>query len=88
MDLRREQQVCIITFDNLEKSATETLTVTQQAFGDQILSRTRVFQWHARFETDRTSADDDEHTGRPKSCTTPDTVARIQELVSGSTSVH
>jgi hypothetical protein len=53
----------------------------QQAFGDQILSRTKVFQWHARFKTDRTSADDDEHTGRPTSCTVPAIVARIQEIV-------
>jgi len=53
----------------------------QQAFGDQSLSRAQVFQWHARFKTGRTSVDDDEHTGRPRSCTTPETVARIQELV-------
>jgi len=40
-----------------------------------------VFQWHARFKTGRTSVDDDEHTGRPTSCTTSETVARIQELI-------
>ena len=28
-----------------------------------------------------TSVDDDEHTGRPTSCTTPETLARIQDLV-------
>ena len=53
----------------------------QQAFGDQNLSRVQVFQWHAQFKTIRTSVDNDEHTGRPISCTTPETVARIQELV-------
>ena len=53
----------------------------QQGFGDQSLSRTQVFQWHARFKTGCTSVDDDEHTGRTRSCTTPETVARIQELV-------
>jgi len=53
----------------------------QQGFGDQSLSRTWVFQWHARFKTGRTSVDDDEHTGRSTSCTTPETVARIQELI-------
>jgi hypothetical protein len=45
----------------------------QQAFGDQILSRTQVFQWHARFKTSSTSVNDDEHTGRPTSYTTTDT---------------
>jgi transposase len=53
----------------------------QQAFGDQILSRTQVFQWHARFKTGGTSVDDDKHTGKPTRCPTPETVARIEELV-------
>jgi len=53
----------------------------QQAFEDQSLSRAQVFQWHAPFKTGRTSVDDDEHTGRSISCTTPETVVRIQELV-------
>jgi len=53
----------------------------QQGFGDQSLSRTQVFQWHTRFKTSHTSVDDDEHTGRPTSCTTPETVARIQEVI-------
>ena len=39
-----------------------------------------MVQWHARFKTGRTSVDDDKHTGRPRSCTSPETVARIQEL--------
>jgi len=53
----------------------------QQGFEDQSLSRTQVFQWHTRFKTGHTSVDDDEHTGRPTSCTTPETVARIQQLI-------
>jgi len=59
----------------------ETLEMVQQDFGDQSLSRAQVFQWHARFKTGRTSVDDDEGTGRTTSCTTPETVARIQELL-------
>jgi hypothetical protein len=35
---------------------------------------------HARFKAGRTSVDDDEHTGRTPSCTTPETAARIQEI--------
>jgi hypothetical protein len=81
MDQRKEQGVCLKFCANLGESATETLTVIQQALWDQILSRKQVFQWHARFKTGRTSVDDDEHTGRPTSCTTPETIARIQGLV-------
>jgi hypothetical protein len=35
------------------------LTMIQQAFGDQILSRTQVFQWHAWFKTGHTLVDND-----------------------------
>jgi len=81
MDQRKEQRVCIKFCAHLGKSATENLKMIQKGFGDQSLSRTRVFQWHTRFKTGRTSVDDDEHTERPTSCTTPETVARIQELI-------
>jgi hypothetical protein len=80
MDQRKEQRVCMKFCTDLGKSAMETLTVIQQAFGDQILSLMRVFQLHARFKTGRTSVDD-EHTERPTSRTTPETVARIQGLI-------
>jgi hypothetical protein len=66
MDQRKEQQVCIKFCVNLGKSAMETLTRIQQAFRDQILSRTQVFQWHALFKTGCTSVDDAEHTGDPQ----------------------
>jgi len=81
MDQRKEQQVCIKFCANLGKSATETLIMIQQAFWEQSLSRAQVFKWHAPFKTSHTSVDDDEHTGRPRSCTTPETVAQIQELI-------
>ena len=81
MDQRKEQQVCIKFCDSLGKSATETLTMIQQAFGDQSVSCAQVFQWHAWFKTGHTSVDDNEHTGRPTSCTAPQTLAQIQELL-------
>ena len=81
MNQRKERRVCIKFCANLEKSPTEVLKMIQQGIRDQSLSRTQVFQWHTRFKTFRTSFDDDEHTGRHTSCTTPETVAQIQELI-------
>ena len=40
-----------------------------------------MFQWNAWFKTSHTSVDNDVHTGRLTSCTTPETVAQIKELL-------
>jgi hypothetical protein len=77
MDQRKKQRVCITFCSNLGKCVTETVKMNQQAFGDQIVRRTEVFQWHAHFKTGRISDDDDGHTGRPTSCITPETLAQI-----------
>ena len=80
--IRERNSECASDFVQiLGKSDTETLEMIQQGFGDQSLSRTQVFRWHARFKAGRTSVEDDEHTGRPTSCTTPETIARIQEII-------
>jgi hypothetical protein len=39
------------------RSATETLTMIRQAFGEERMSRTRVFEWHDRFRPDRKRRD-------------------------------
>jgi len=77
---QRKDSECASNFVPV-KSATETLKMIQQGFGNQSFSRTRVFQWHTRFKTGRISVDDNEQTGRRTSCTTHETVARIQKLI-------
>jgi hypothetical protein len=56
-------QIFLQIMGKLLWSAMETLTMNQQAFRDQILSHTQVFQWHVQFKTSHTSGDNDEHTG-------------------------
>lgn len=81
MDRKIEQRVCINFCVKLGKSATETLEMIREAFGECSLSRTIVFEWHARFKAGRLSFEDDERTGRPSTSKTAENVERIRELI-------
>jgi hypothetical protein len=50
MDGKIEQRVCIKFCVKLYKSATETLEMFHEAFGEHSLSRTVVFEWHSCFK--------------------------------------
>jgi hypothetical protein len=73
-----EQCVCIKFCVKLDKSATETLEMLREAFGDHFLSRTAVFERHSRFKAGRVSVEDDERSGRPSTGKTTDNVEKIE----------
>jgi hypothetical protein len=50
MDGKIKQCVSIMFRVKLGKSATETLEMRHEAFGEHCLSRTAVFEWHSRFK--------------------------------------
>jgi hypothetical protein len=50
MDGKIKQRVCIKFCMKLGKSATETLEMLHEAFGEHSLSRAVVFEWHSRFK--------------------------------------
>jgi hypothetical protein len=65
MDSKIEQRVCIKFCVKLGKSATKTLEMLREAFGEHSLSRAAVFEWHSRFKAGRVSVEDDERSGQP-----------------------
>jgi hypothetical protein len=81
MDSTKEQQVCIRFGENLTKSVMKTMAVIRHAFREESMGHTGAFEWHARFRAGQTFIEDDRHTGRPISSTTPDTVANLRQLV-------
>jgi hypothetical protein len=63
MEQRTPIKFCV----KLKKAATETFEMLRNAYGEECLSRTSMFEWHQRFKERRDSLQDDEWEGRPSS---------------------
>jgi hypothetical protein len=53
LECKSEQRVNIKFLVKLKKSATETLQLLAEAYGEECMSRARVFEWHKRFSGGR-----------------------------------
>ena len=59
----KEQRVCFKFCFLLGKSAAETLLMLQEAFTEEALSRTQVYEWYSHFSGGEISCED-----QPRSC--------------------
>ena len=66
----------------LGKTATETLKMLRDVYGDSSMSRTRVFELHKRFMEGREDVEDDPKSGRPCTSTTDTNIEKVRQLVS------
>jgi hypothetical protein len=71
------QRVCIKFCVKLSKSATETLEMLCETFGEHSLSQTAVFEWHSHFKAGQMSAEDDKRSGRLSISKTTENVDKI-----------
>jgi len=53
----------------------------KEAFGEQALSQARTFEWFKRFKDGRESVEDCKDSGRPSTCTTPEMIAKVREVI-------
>ncbi|KAG5323720.1 GVQW3 protein, partial [Pseudoatta argentina] len=60
---------------------TECYKLLKVAYGENSLSRARVFEWYKRFSEGRESTEDDQRPGRPVSVSTPQTVTKILDAM-------
>ena len=77
----KEQRTCIKFCFKLNKTAAETHQMLKEAFGEQALSQARTFEWFKRFKDGRESVEDDKYSGRPSTCTTPEMIAKVREVI-------
>ena len=60
-----EQRICIKFCFEIGKTTTKTYQLMQQAYGEDAVGRTQVFDWFRRFKEGRTSVESDPRSGRP-----------------------
>ena len=76
-----EQRTNIKFLAKLGKSPTETLNLLKTVYGEQVMSRTQVFEWHKRFSTGREDVGDDPKSGRLSTSRTEANIERVKELI-------
>jgi hypothetical protein len=81
MDGKIEQYICIKLCMKLDKSATATLEMLREAFGEHSSSWTTVFEWHSRLKAGQASAEDDKRSGQPSTSKMTESVEEIRGLV-------
>jgi len=53
----------------------------KETFGEQALSQTRTFEWFKCFKDGRESLKDDKHSGQPSTCTAPEMIVKVREVI-------
>jgi hypothetical protein len=64
------------------RTATETFQLIKQAYGENAISHTWVFEWYARLWDSHENFEDDKHSGQPTAIRTPDMIEAVRELIS------
>ncbi|XP_034851220.1 protein GVQW3 isoform X1 [Mirounga angustirostris] len=76
-----EQRISIKFCVKLNKSASETHHLLKEAYGNEVMSRARVFDWHKRFKEGREDVRDDARSGRPVTHRTDENIQKVKDLV-------
>ena len=78
-----EQRINLKFLVRLGKTPSDALGMLQEVYGDETMSRSRVFEWHKRFKEGREDVEDDSRSGRPSTSRTADNVERVKQMVRG-----
>ena len=76
-----DQRINLKFLVRLGNTPTEALKLLQAVYGDDTMSRTRLFEWHRRFKERREEVEDDHWTGRPSTSRTDENVERVRQKV-------
>ena len=75
------QHICIKFCFKIGKTATERCQFLQQAYGEDAMGHTQVFDWFCRFKEGRTSVKSDPCLGRPSTLRNEGMVAKVRTYI-------
>ena len=76
-----EQRINLKFLVRLGKTPTEALKLLQEVYGDDTMSRTRLFEWHRRFKERKEELEGDQSSGRPSTSRTDKNLERVKQKV-------
>ena len=76
-----KQRIYLKFLVHLGKTPTEALKLLQEVYGDNTMSRTRLFEWHRKFKEGREEVEDDHRSGRPPTSRTDENVEHVRQKV-------
>jgi len=65
-DKNLEQRINVTFCVKIGKSASEALALSTVAYGEYVMKKSRVFEWHRRFKEVREDVQDDPRSGQQK----------------------
>jgi len=78
---KMEQRINLKFLVKLNKRPTECLKLLKEVYGEDVMSRTQIFEWHNRFKNGREKVEDYPKSGRPSTSKTNENIARVKQLV-------
>ena len=76
-----EQRINLKFPVRLGKTLTEALKLLQEVYGDDLMSRTCLFEWHRGFKEGREEVEDDHRSRRPFTSRTDENVKHVRQKV-------
>ena len=76
-----KQRINLKFLVRLGKTPAEALKLLQEVYGKDLMSRTRLFEWHRRFKDEREEVEDDHRSGRPSTSNTDKNVKCVRQKV-------
>ena len=59
----------------------EALKLLEEVYGDDTMSKTRLFEWHRRFKEGREGVEDDHRSGKPSTSRTDKNAEGVRQKV-------